>query len=195
MSKNRKLINGIITVDNPKHEKILHKAGRRLKNAEFQNTENLLMMQVMATLCAQDNVLGIAAPQLGQSVRVFAIAEKLLAPMNKKYNCTFFFNPRIIQASEETYVDTEACLSVPGKVAVHRRHKWVRMHWQDEKGETFEWTFEGLLGKAMEHETGHCNGVLCIDHAEKVMTDAEMQQIFTEAKDNETAATEEASAE
>jgi peptide deformylase len=110
------------------------------------------------------NGVGLAAPQIGVSSRVVVIdTEYGEAPPR------VFVNPEITSASEETVVEDEGCLSLPGISLDVKRSARVSVKAQNEKGE--EYTIDdasGLLAKALQHEIDHLNGILFIDHVSAV---------------------------
>ena len=98
---------------------------------------------------------GLAAPQLGVGLRVFA------------YDCDGFsghlVNPTFDVVGTEEQVGPEGCLSIPGLSWDCRRHLHVVAHGWDEHGEPL--TVEGseMLARCIQHETDHLDGVLFVD--------------------------------
>jgi peptide deformylase len=102
--------------------------------------------------------VGLAAPQVGVSLRVIIIGipgEDIIT----------LINPEIIKRGGECML-TEACLSVPGYQGEIPRSLWVKVKGKDRYGKEVRIKGEGLLGQALEHEIDHLNGVLYIDHVE-----------------------------
>ena len=109
-----------------------------------------------------DGGVGLAAPQIGLSLRLFVIdcdGVKLVAA-----------NPEIVSAEGEQGGE-EGCLSV-GKVhAELKRAERVTLRAQDLKGNTFEREATGLAARCFLHETDHCDGILFIRHLSSVKRD------------------------
>jgi peptide deformylase len=101
--------------------------------------------------------VGLAAPQIGVSLRVIVIG----LPDEEPFA---LINPEIVKRSGQREV-TEGCLSVPGYHADLTRSKVVTAKGLDPSGkEVRKRGREDLLAQALEHEIDHLNGVLYIDH-------------------------------
>jgi len=121
-----------------------------------------LVRDMKATLRATRNPkgVGLAAPQIGESWRVF-----LTKP---KDEIRVFINPEIVQTSGKTdgvperENKLEGCLSIPhiwGKV---KRAETLTLRYQDESGQSHEEQFAGFLATIIQHETDHTNGILYV---------------------------------
>ena len=100
--------------------------------------------------------VGLAAPQIGESVRVL-VAEY-------EDNKVALVNPEIIKASEEEELGTEGCLSIPGYVGDNvPRALAVTVKARDPKGKDIRVKAEGWFARILQHEIDHLNGVLYID--------------------------------
>jgi peptide deformylase len=116
-----------------------------------------LVDDMIETMDAASGV-GLAAPQVGVSLRVIIIGmpdEEIIT----------LINPEIIKKGGERII-TEACLSVPGYQGEIPRSVWVKVKGKDRYGKEVRFRGEGLLGQAFEHEIDHLNGILYIDHVE-----------------------------
>lgn len=100
--------------------------------------------------------VGLAAPQIGESVRV------LVAEYEEEK--VALVNPEIIKASEEEELGTEGCLSIPGYVGDNvPRALAVTVKARDPKGKDIRIKAEGWFARILQHEIDHLNGVLYID--------------------------------
>lgn len=118
-----------------------------------------LIEAMFATMYAEEGV-GLAAPQVGQSVRVFVIdVEDEGIPRVKQA----FVNPVIVERSEETMVGEEGCLSIPTLRADVKRPARVVIEALDADGKPFRMEAEGLLARALQHEQDHLDGILFLD--------------------------------
>jgi peptide deformylase len=101
--------------------------------------------------------VGLAATQVGVQKRVivFDIEDSLVA----------LCNPRIIDASEETEVDDEGCLSLPGITVPVARALSCACEALDLKGAPVRIEAQGFFARVLQHETDHLDGVLIIDRA------------------------------
>jgi peptide deformylase len=103
--------------------------------------------------------VGLAAPQIGVSLRVVVIGMPEEEPFA-------LINPEIVKVSGERTVD-EGCLSVPGYRGEIVRHKSVIAKGLNEQGKEIRVKAkDDLLAQALEHEIDHINGIVYIDHLE-----------------------------
>ena len=123
--------------------------------------------------------VGLAAPQIGLSQRLFVMEfgdeEDEEAP-KKLY---VFVNPEIVISSEEKVVGVEACLSVPGLAGEVERHDSIVVKGQNRFGKPIKHKLRGWTARIFQHENDHLDGVLFTDRALKVWqpSDEEMENI------------------
>lgn len=117
-----------------------------------------LVEDMAETMYAAPGV-GLAAPQVGVSLRVFVID---VADENEPSQFAAYINPEIIEA-EGTQSWKEGCLSFPGVSESIKRAERVRVRALDVNGQVFERDATGLLAVAIQHENDHLNGTLMID--------------------------------
>lgn len=103
----------------------------------------------------KDNALGLAAPQVGFSVRLVALAVE-----RKKY---VLVNPKIVKYSADLCEFDEGCLSLPGLAAKVLRPREVAVEAQDLTGKKFKLNAKGLLARVLQHEIDHLDGIVFID--------------------------------
>ncbi len=99
--------------------------------------------------------VGLAGPQVGVLQRIF------VWEVDDRHGA--FINPRITARSEETYVDDEGCLSIPGLLYPVERSVAVTVEGLDERGREVSVAAEGHLARVFQHEIDHLDGVLFID--------------------------------
>ncbi len=135
---------------------ILSKKGRLIKLEEIKSAKIKKLISNMFETMLENNGLGLAAPQIGESLQLCTI----------NYGDTRYvlINPKIISRSWGKEICEEGCLSFPEKFIPVKRHKKVTVKALDEKGQTFKITAEGLLSKALQHEIDHLDGILFIEH-------------------------------
>jgi peptide deformylase len=105
---------------------------------------------------------GLAAIQVGEPVALF-IVDPEVAGRTAEDPPVVFANPEIVWISEEEQMGDEGCLSFPGIFVPVKRGLRARVRAQDSEGKTFELEGEGLLARALQHETDHLSGRLLID--------------------------------
>lgn len=115
------------------------------------------LVKRMARLMYDAPGVGLAAPQIGVQKRVVVIDvdNGLLA----------LCNPRIVEKSDETAVEEEGCLSVPGIAVPVERPTAVTCEAYDLNGDPIRVEGTDLLARALQHETDHLDGILILDRA------------------------------
>jgi peptide deformylase len=98
---------------------------------------------------------GLAAPQIGISLRVFSYDVEGLTG--------YVINPEMVELSEETHEIDEGCLSVPELRFPTVRAKRALVHGVDVHNEPIEVEGTGVLAQALQHETDHLDGMLYLD--------------------------------
>lgn len=121
-----------------------------------------LIKEMKSTLAQSQNGVGLAAPQVGQNIRLFAISDELA-----KDGHTVFINPVITQVSKKVMLEEEGCLSLPNQWHELARAEKVTLKALDENGQKFKLRAKGILARLMLHEVDHLNGVLFVDHMPK----------------------------
>lgn len=122
-----------------------------------------LVADMIATL-KDAKGLGLAAPQVGESKRIFILD---LSPVDLTEDVRVFINPEIIEASGEVTME-EGCLSFPGIFQKLSRPEYVRVKALDLTGDEFQLEADGILARAILHEYDHLDGKLFIDYLSSV---------------------------
>ena len=119
-----------------------------------------------------NNGVGLAAPQVGENLRIFVID---VSTKDEPLNPMVFINPKIIKKSGLMKGD-EGCLSFPQAYTEVWSYNKVTVKAMDKNGRPFIMEAEGnLLAKAIQHEYDHLDGILFIDHAlNRFATDEEL---------------------
>jgi peptide deformylase len=135
---------------------VLRQRAKRVK--AIDGSIKKLVADMIETLHADPGRAGLAAPQVGVSLRVIVIGIT-------EGEDIVLINPEIVRRKGERMV-TEGCLSVPGFFGVINRAESVRAKGLDVKGKEVKIKADELLAQALEHEIDHLNGVLYTDHVE-----------------------------
>ncbi len=109
--------------------------------------------------------VGLAAPQIGLSIRLFIIDADPYAdeePVLKGFK-KVFINARILEESGESFLFNEGCLSFPGLREDIRREPDIKMRYLDENFNEHLETFSGIKARIIQHEYDHIEGVLMVD--------------------------------
>lgn len=147
-----------------------------------------LMDDMIETMYATDGI-GLAAPQVGQSVRILVLDVEQkkgddIPPQERRGNPICYVNPEIVWSSEDLRVYNEGCLSVPGQYADVTRPEKIRLKYIDYNGKPQEIEAEGLLATCLQHEMDHLNGVLFIDHLSTLKKDMLLRKLKKYTKEN-----------
>jgi peptide deformylase len=133
--------------------------------ADVHTAEIKQLIEDLKGTVAQANGVGIAAPQVGKSVRLFIMCSApserypdapLLAP-------AVIINPEILSASSQQVLGWEGCLSVKGKRALVSRHQSIYVRYLDEQGQPHQQTFTDFLARIFQHELDHLDGITFIE--------------------------------
>lgn len=133
-------------------------------NKDYENLPKLIE-NMWDTMYSADGV-GLAAPQIGLSVRLFVIDGKDLAEdfPDLMYFKKTFINARIIEADGEPMTNNEGCLSLPGIREEVTRPSRIRIQYVDENFEPHDDVYEGFAARIVQHEYDHTQGKLFVDH-------------------------------
>lgn len=123
---------------------------------EFDDDLERLISRMVETLSAH-NGAGLAANQVGVLRRVMLIRHEEVAYA--------LVNPCLQESSEETDLEEEGCLSLPGVPVPVERHVAVELQAYDPTGKELGFTLEGHAARVFQHELDHLDGILIIDRA------------------------------
>ena len=117
--------------------------------------------------------VGLAAPQIGQSIRLFIVdaspfaEDEGLEQEERDFLKDFkkvFINPYIVEEEGEEWPFEEGCLSIPGIREEVKRQETIVLQWQDEDFKEHEEEFRGFAARVIQHEHDHLDGKLFIDY-------------------------------
>jgi peptide deformylase len=131
-----------------------------------ENYHNLqsLVSDMFDTMYKSDG-MGLAAPQIGKSIRLFVVDATSLAdedPALKDFKKAFI-NPKLQILDEETIVMNEGCLSLPKIREDVDRHNKIRITYYDENWNYHEEEYDGLKARVIQHEYDHLDGIMFVD--------------------------------
>lgn len=127
-------------------------------------------------LQSQEDGVAIAAPQIGESLRIFVVSGRVYHIMKKdsdetkdiKYPDEIYINPEITKISRRKHKVEEGCLSVRWLYGKVKRAEKVTVEAFDENGKKISRGGSGLMAQIFQHEVDHLDGVLFIDKAENI---------------------------
>lgn len=140
-----------------------------------------LIVDLIATAHAANGV-GIAAPQVAASVRLFIVASRPSPryPHAPTMEPTAMINPEIIDRSSELVSGWEGCLSVPGLRGLVLRNRTIEVRYFTKHGELVQQELTGFVARIFQHELDHLDGILFPDRvslATDLITEAEYLKI------------------
>ena len=139
----------------------LRKRPPRLKKGSIDIKE--LSEDMFETMKAASGI-GLAAPQIGKSIRMFVVDA---SPLEDEEVNTFkqvFVNPVMIEEVGDSWAFEEGCLSIPGVREDVTRNERLRIRFFDEEWNEHEQEFDGMKARIIQHEFDHLNGVLFTDY-------------------------------
>jgi len=132
---------------------ILETKAEKIKNPLDPKIQKLI--KEMRKVMKENNGIGLAAPQIGQSIRLCIIeSDDIFLTL---------INPKITAHSNETEVAEEGCLSFPDKFLPIERFSSVQVRYLNEQGKRCKIKAGGLLSRTLQHEIDHLNGIVFIN--------------------------------
>ncbi|MCF2855861.1 peptide deformylase [Pseudoalteromonas sp. SMS1] len=128
-----------------------------------------LISDMMSTVEKAGGV-GIAAPQIYKSVRIFIMCSKPNAryPNAPLMKPTAIINPDIIATSTQVEKGWEGCLSVPSMRGFVPRHTEIEVKYYDYQGQQQHAVFTNFIARVFQHEMDHLNGLTFVDRLESM---------------------------
>lgn len=154
---------------------VLRQKAKRVSAKVLASTETQQLIDSMIETLRDVPGVGLAAPQVGKSLQIFIVEDKkkyhkpvpeavLEEQGRKPVSLKVFVNPKleIIKSGDDMYF--EGCLSVEGYVAAVPRVHQVKITALDRQGKQISYTAAGWFARILQHEIGHLQGELYIDH-------------------------------
>lgn len=159
---------------------VLREVARPVPEELFGSTKLVRIISDMeAALDGQPEGVALAAPQIGVPYRIFIVRkDRAISPpppaegaarAEPKSEIETYINPEIVKTSRRRAKMDEGCLSVKGVYGTTKRHERVTIRARRADGAPFESGRGGIMAQIFEHEIDHLNGVLFIDHAERLL--------------------------
>lgn len=118
--------------------------------------------------------VGLAAPQVNESIRMFVMKSGFQVPL------TVVINPTLEYLTEYGQEDsTEGCLSIPGQTLKVKRYKRIRMSYYNREGKFITEEVKGFKAIISQHEYDHLNGVLIVDLVQQMFTQMDFESYVT----------------
>ena len=158
------MLKPIATLGNP----VLRQVARPLERAELSLPETQTLIDDLVETMHHANGAGIAAPQIGDSRRIFAVhvQDNPRYPYKPNIPLTILVNPVLELLGSETFDNYEGCLSVPNLRGLVRRSVHVRITAWDRHGNDLAFEARGLAACTYQHENDHLDGLVFLDRVE-----------------------------
>ena len=133
-----------------------------------------LLAEDMVETLRDSGGVGLAAPQIGESIRMIVVEypedDSVEDSPMKTYKV---INPEIIWRSEETVVGNEGCLSIPGYAGTVERNESIKVKGLSVFGRPLKINASGWLARIFQHEIDHLEGICYIDRATEIYKPSE----------------------
>ncbi|MBI04584.1 MAG: peptide deformylase [Pelagibacteraceae bacterium] len=137
---------------------VLLKKTNEIKQLKSEKLKRIIF-DMSETMIDADGI-GLAAPQVYLSLKMFIFRNPDQKDLEGKINITALINPAIEILSKETEDDWEGCLSIPGMSGLVRRYKRIRYSGYDFEGNKIVNEVDGLHSRLIQHEFDHLQGIL-----------------------------------
>lgn len=137
-------------------------------DADYPELENLIE-NMWETMYQADGV-GLAAPQIGLSIRMFIVDTVQVQKEGQESEGVkrVFINAEKVEETGDPWAYEEGCLSIPDVRGDVHRPPVLRLRYQDEHFETHEEVFTGINARVIQHEYDHIEGILFVEHLKPV---------------------------
>lgn len=158
---------------------ILRQQAQLVNNVRDERIQQVI--DALIVTAAASNGVGIAAPQVSESYRLFIVASRPNAryPNAPLIEPTAMINPRIIAHSTEKVKGWEGCLSIPGIRGLVPRYQAIEVEYITRDGQLHQQQFTDFAARIFQHEYDHLDGIVFLDRVEStqdLMTEQEYQQ-------------------
>jgi peptide deformylase len=184
---------------------VLRKKSRPLTKEEITSAQIQQLIDLMRTTMREAPGVGLAAPQIGQSIQLAVIEDRAtyvsdlsVDALEERQRSAIPFhviiNPKLSVVGSSTAQFFEGCLSVEGYQAVVDRALNVRVQCLNERGEAVTINAQGWYARILQHEIDHLNGTLYVDrmktrtlttvpNAQRHWNDKSIEQVLDELGD------------
>ena len=134
------------------------------EEVEEINQDLIVFCHKLVVLMYQNKGVGLAAPQVGENIRVIATSQRDKKKTKDKFlGETIMINPKIIEKSKEIILREEACISLPNCLGMVRRHHTIVVEFLDITGKKQTKKYKEFNAVIIQHEIDHLDGVLFMD--------------------------------
>lgn len=172
-----------------KENKILRQIAKDVPIEDIKSRKiETVIRRMIKALDKEDDGVAIAAPQIGESLRIFVVSKRIFEIMEEEkiktrskrenlenfemakpdYMDLVFINPEILKTSKKKQLMEEGCLSIRWLYGKVERSEKTLIRAYDQDGKVFTLGGTGLLSQVFQHEVDHLDGKLFIDKAKNL---------------------------
>ncbi len=167
----------VIELGNP----VLRQKAQPVEDVQSDRIQTLV--ENLLITVKEANGVGIAAPQVAQSDRLFIVASRpnLRYPNAPTMEPTAMINPRLLAHADETVMGWEGCLSIPGMRGKVPRYRAIEVEYTGRDGKLHKQELTDFVARIFQHELDHLNGIVFVDRVDStqdMITEREYQRLF-----------------
>lgn len=160
---------------------ILREQARLVDNINCSHV--LEIIELMKGALSGSNGVGLAAPQIFQSVCIVIIASRPSSryPLAPVMQPEIMINPSFEPLSDSKKKDWEGCLSIPGIRALVPRYEKIKIRYQNPQGVELQLIAEDFVARIFQHEYDHLKGLVYLDRVEDnkdIISEVEFQKLM-----------------
>lgn len=130
---------------------------------DFNDPDLTKLISDMFDTMYDSNGIGLAAPQIGKSIRLFIVDGSEIEDIQPEGFKEVFINPTILEEFGTEWEFEEGCLSIPDVRANVKRKDELKIHYWDANFQEHTKSFDGMAARIIQHEYDHIEGVLFTD--------------------------------
>jgi peptide deformylase len=149
---------------------VLRRKARALDKSEIKSASVQKLIDDMIDTMVEYHGVGLAAPQIHESLRIFAAALDAGEDDGKDGEAepVVLINPEVIVVGSETVEDWEGCLSIPDIRGRVPRAREIKVRAYDRRGDRLELRAHDFPARVIQHETDHLDGILFFDRMQSL---------------------------
>ena len=162
--------------------------GHPILRSQAQTVDNIHSSQIQSlinnllTIVSAANGVGIAAPQVAMSERLFIVASRPNPryPNAPQMQPTAMINPQILAHSSDSVKGWEGCLSIPGIRGLVPRYQAIEVEYSDRTGKLHQQELTDFVARIFQHELDHLDGIVFVDRLQStqdLITEQEYQKL------------------
>jgi len=150
---------------------------------DFDSKQIGKIIEDMLSILAESNGVGLAAPQISESLRIVIIASRPSKryPLAPEMEPVVMLNPEFEVLSQEINKDWEGCLSIPEIRALVPRYEKIKIIYRDQQGILRELIADSFIARIFQHEYDHLSGLVYLDRVENnrdIISEFEFQKMM-----------------